>query len=212
MPERGIGATIGLTAGLERWCAGRPEALAEVFELVYQDLRSIAERMMRSERSDHTLQPTAVVHEAFLRFQAQRSEMRWESRAHFLAFSARVMRQLLIDYARARGSQRRGGVQFPGGDRLLVRIGDEGAEAAEAVEIERDAEGLLDLDRVLDRLAKKDPQKASIVEMRYFGGLTADEIAEALGISAVTVSREWRRAKGWLLMELAPGPEFRETP
>ena len=203
MEERSGGATSGPTAGLERWCSERPESIAQIFDLVYQDLRAIAERMMRSERSDHTLQPTAVVHEAFLRLEAHRSEMRWESRAHFLAFSARVMRRLLIDYARARGSQRRGGARREG---VLVRIGDEEAEPV-PVDVERDAEGMLDLDRALDRLAKKDPQKASIVEMRYFGGLTADEIAEALGISAVTVSREWRRAKGWLLMALSTGAE-----
>lgn len=187
-----------VTEYLQRWSAGSPEAIGAVFEELYGELHRIAERAISGERRDHTLQATAIVHEAFLRFQRQRGTVQWESRGHFLAFAARVMRQLLTDYARGRARLRRGG-----GD-VTVHLDSEGLVAPAT------PEGLLDLDLALDRLAKRDPQKGTIVELRFFAGLSREEIAEVLGLSPVTVSREWRRAKGWLLLELGASPAAAE--
>lgn len=183
-----------VTEYLRRWSAGSPEAISAVFQELYGELHRIAERAISGERKDHTLQATAIVHEAFLRFQRQRGAVQWESRGHFLAFAARVMRQLLTDYARGRARLRRGGGE------LTVHLDSEGLVAPST------PEGLLDLDLALERLAKRDPQKGTIVELRFFAGLSREEIADVLGLSPVTVSREWRRAKGWLLLELGAPP------
>ncbi len=149
----------------------------------------MAHKYLARERRDHTLQPTAVVHEAFLRLIEQR-RVAWESRSHFFAVAAQAMRRILIDYARARAADKRGG-----GRTLIPLDAALGAEAPRAVD-------LIALDDALGRLEKLDRTKASVVEMRFFSGLTIDETAEALGTSPSTVKRDWSMARAWLYREL----------
>jgi RNA polymerase sigma factor (TIGR02999 family) len=157
--------------------------------LVYTELRRVAHRHLRGWSPDHGLQTTALVHEAYLRLVGT-SQVSWQNRAHFFALSARVMRRVLVDAARARHSQKRGG-------RAPHVPLDDSETSPESTR--RD---LIALDEALNALAELDPGKAKIVELRYFGGLTAEESAEALGLSRVTIEREWRMAKLWLAREL----------
>jgi RNA polymerase sigma factor (TIGR02999 family) len=181
-----------VTQLLQLWSDGEREAAARVLPLVYQELRRIASCQLRRERGDHTLQATAVVHEAFLRLAGQEG-FRWLSRDHFFAFAAHLMRRVLVDHARRRNRAKRGGCVThwslaEAGEPALTRAPD-----------------LVALDDALSSLASIDARKAAVVELRFFGGLTLDETATELGISAETVSREWRRAKAWLYRELQPG-------
>jgi len=181
-----------LTRLLLAWSAGDPEALERLTPLVYQELHRLAAAYMARERPGHTLQATALVHEAYLRL-VDLQGVGWRDRAHFFAVAARTMRRILVDFARAREYQKRAG----GGDRVsleesLVISGEPGA-------------GLVALDDALNRLAAIDDRKSRIVELRFFGGLQVDETAEALNISSETVMRDWRAAKAWLYLQLGGG-------
>jgi RNA polymerase sigma-70 factor (ECF subfamily) len=171
---------------------GTKQALDRVLPVVHAELRRIASAYLRRERADHTLQPTALVNEAYLRL-AERGEVAWESKAHFLAIAANVMRQILVDHARARQAHKRHG------DRTRVEL-----DEALVVAFERDLD-LVWLDDALDRLGALDWRLARVVELRFFGGLTTKETAEVLAISTATVEREWATARGWLRRELTRG-------
>lgn len=162
----------------------------ELFPLVYDDLRRVAAGYLSGERTGHTLQPTALVHEAYLRLANDSAE--WTSRTHFFAVGARVMRRLLIDYARGRSREKRGG----GWQRITIdpEVSPIGGEL--------DDESLIALDQALDRLASLDEREARIVEMRFFSGLSIEEIAAELSVSKRTVEAEWTHARAWLRREL----------
>jgi len=179
----------GITELLERWNNGEETALDELMPLVYEELRKIAKRYLRNERGQHTLQPTALVNELFLKFSEQ-NNMSWQNRAQFFGISAQFMRRILIDYARAKQAEKRGG------DRYCVSL-----KHCRAFGDEPDAD-LLDLHDALDKLAEIDTVQAQIVELRFFGGLSVEETAEVLHVSPKTVMREWQTAKVWLLKEL----------
>ncbi len=174
---------------LDRARQGQPAAVEELVPILYTELRRIAARSLRRERPGQTLQPTALVHEAYLRL-LKDEDLSFQNRAHFLAIAARSMRQILVEHARARDAQKRGG------RRHQVTL-DEGM----AAEGPRDVE-LVALDEALDRLKLVDPGQAQIVELRFFGGLTNEEAAEALGVSPATVKRGWAVARAWLYREL----------
>ena len=172
------------------WNGGDAGALERLIPLVYGELRRQARGYLRNERSGHTLQPTALVHEVYLRLVDQ-SQVKWQSRAHFFGVAARAMREILVDHARKRQARKRGGTDS------LISIDDVNPAAAP-----RNID-LLDLDRTLKRLAALDDRQARLVELRVFGGLTIDEAAEVLEISPATVSREWRHAETWLHKEMS---------
>ncbi len=179
-----------VTELLLAWGRGDRSALDELMPLVHQELRRLARSQMRGERDNHTLQTTALVNEAFLRLVDLR-RVRWQDRAHFLALSARLMRRVLVDHARSRNYQKRGGGAVAVGlDDVLVAVPERGAD-------------LVALDEALEDLARVDPRKSQVVELRFFGGLSVDETAEALHVSPETVKRDWRLAKVWLLRELS---------
>lgn len=162
----------------------------ELFTLVYAELRRIAERQLRGERSGHTLCTTALVHEAWFEL-SKLNRIQWQSRAHFLALAAQAMRRVLIDYAVARRTQKRGG-----GKRI------ESLEEDALSIVHESAEEFIELDEALQRLAKLNERHARIVECRFYGGMSVDETAEAVGISAATVKRDWIIARAWLNQEL----------
>ena len=172
-------------------------ALERVLPLVYGELRRIARRELRRERSDHTLSTTALVNEAYLKLVDQ-TRAGWTNRAHFLAVAAQAMRRILVDYARRHRAAKRGGAQRP----LTLDDAAPGGDAATVAD-ER-AELLVALDGALTQLAELDPRLARVVECRFFGGLTEQETAAALGITDRTVRRDWVKAKGWLYQALAP--------
>lgn len=180
----------GLTRLLSEVSSGSEEAAASLFSIVYEDLRRIAAGALRHERSDHTLQPTALVHEAYLRL-AEEPEGRWENRAHFLAVAARAMRRILVDHARGRNARKRGSG--------VARFSLEEVEAAAADE-ELD---LVVLDQALARLSALDPRQGRIVELRFFGGLSVEETGIVVGASPRTVKRDWQIARAWLKREMA---------
>jgi RNA polymerase sigma factor (TIGR02999 family) len=182
----------GITALLRDWQGGRPAALNELFEAVYPELHRIALRYSGRERISSTLQCTAVVHEAWLRL-AQSQQMSLKDRTHFFAFSARLMRTILIDHARARNSKKRGG-----GETIFSLMDSDAAVPPSDVEI-------LDLHAALEELEQLDPVQGQIVEMRFFSGLSIPETAEALDISESTVKREWIVAKTWIRRRLLEG-------
>ena len=188
---RGGGASPSgdVTRLLVAWSQGDEGALDTLLPLVYAELREMAHRYLGRERRDHTLQPTAVVHEAFLRLIKQR-RVDWKNRSHFFAVAAQSMRRILVDHARARAADKRGGGQ------TLIAL-----DAAPSGETPRTVD-LIALDDALGRLEKLDRAKASVVEMRFFGGLTIDETAEALGASPSTVKRDWTLARAFLYREL----------
>lgn len=160
--------------------------------LVYAELRRIASRQLRRERPDHTLQPTALVHEAYIRLVDQR-QVDWQGRAHFFGVAARIMRRILVDHARRRRARKRGA----GVTCLSI---DAARDAVASSEIE-----VLALDRLLERLQELDPDLARIVELRAFGGLTIEQAAQVLEVSPSTAKRHWRTARAWLTREFAPG-------
>ena len=178
-----------VTGLLRAWSGGDEDALARIVQLVYPELRNIARKCLSRERPDHTIQATALVHEAYLRLVDIR-QIEWQDRAHFLAVGARVMRRVLVDYARARDCAKREGVAHRTtlNDALLLS-----SEPDPMV---------IQLHEALERLAELDSRKAQVVEMRYFGGLTAEEIGAVLHISPQSVNRDWSRAKAWLVREM----------
>ncbi len=177
-----------VTGLLLAWRGGDEAALEQLVPLVHEELRRIARGCMRGERTGHSLQATALVNEAYLRLIGAQ-QVDWQNRVHFLAVSARLMRRILVDFARSKKYQKRGG----GAQAVTL---DEGLIVAEP------GKDLVALDDALDALAKMDERKAKVVEMRFFGGLTVEETATALGVSPDTVMRDWRLAKAWLLREL----------
>ena len=181
-----------VTQLLVAWSEGNKAALERLVPLVYAELRQVAHRRMRDERPDHVLQTTALINEAYLRL-IDINRVRWQSRAHFFAISARVMRRILVDAARERDARKRGG-------EISHVVFDEALIPAP----ERDADPVA-LDVALEALARADPRKSQVVELRYFGGLSVEETAEVLGVSVETVARDWRLAKLWLLRELEQG-------
>jgi RNA polymerase sigma factor (TIGR02999 family) len=178
-----------VTSLLADWQRGDHAALDRLLPIVYDELRRLARRQMRAERPDHLLQTTALVHEAYLRLVDQEN-VRWQTRVHFFAVAAQVMRHILVDYARARLRAKRGGA------RELLPLHDV------AVLSEGRAEELIAVHLALDNLTALDPRKARVFELRYFGGLSTDEVAAALKVSAATVARDWRMAKAWLRRDI----------
>lgn len=175
---------------LREWSDGNREAMEDLMPLVYDELHKQAARFLNRERPDHTLQATALIHETYIRLIDQR-EVSWESRTHFFAIAASLMRRILVDYARRKNRKKRGG----NADKLSLE------EAAPLVGKERSID-LMALDEALTRLEKIDSQQARIVELRYFGGLSLEEAAEELKISRTTVATDWAMAKAWLHREL----------
>ncbi len=173
---------------------GGSPAAAQLIPLVYDELRAVAHKYFRHERPGHTLQPTALVHEAYVRL-VDASRVDWQGRTHFIAVCAKVMRRVLIDHARARRRARRGGGQQP--VTLESAVAPLGLGDVDAVE----------LHEALDRLAELDARQARIVELRFFGGLSVEEAARALGVSKRTVEGDWTHAKAWLRAELGRGTE-----
>ncbi len=179
-----------VTAALRQAAAGDPAAVDRLFPVVYAELRRRAAAYLRQERVGHTLQPTALAHEAYLKLAAQEG-LRVQDRAHFMALAARAMRTILVDHARSRRALKRGGGRTPARlDDALVVAGP-------------DAQAFDDLDRALQRLAERSERQARVVELRYFGGLTVEEIAELAGVSPGTVKRDWTLARAWLYRELS---------
>jgi len=178
-----------VTVLLNAWQEGNQAAGDELFLVVYKELKRLAGHYMRAERPDHTLQPTALVHELYLRlFTSEPLELR--SRGHFFAVAARQLRRIVVDYARGQQAKKRGG------GHLRVQLDDVGA-----IGLQID-ESVIDLDAALSQFAELDSRAAQVVELRYFGGLTDGEVAEALDISPATVKRDWEFARTWLLREL----------
>ena len=178
-----------VTELLRAWSDGDDGALERLMPIVEAELRRLARKYMRRERRDHTLQATALFNEAFLRLTGAR-QLRWQDRAHFLGIAARLMRRVLVDHARARGYEKRGG----GLQKVALHEG--------VAVCPEPALHLLALDRALETLATVDPRKSQVIELRFFGGLTVNETAEVLHVSADTVKRDWRLARLWLLREL----------
>jgi len=178
-----------VTQLLQQWSNGDTAALAELTPLVYEELRRLAHHYMEGQRSDHTLQTTALVNEAYLRL-ADQTNSNWQSRAHFFAVAARAMRQILVSYARSNRAQKRGG----GAARIEL---DESAILSP-----EQSKEIVDLHEALERLDTLDSRKAQVVELKFFGGLNYDEIAEVLKIARMTVRRDWEFAKLWLYTEL----------
>ena len=177
--------TENVTQLLVELSNGNHAVVDALLPLIYDELRNLAANYLRRERRDHTLQPTALVHEAYLRLVDQRS-VNWQNRAHFFGVAAQLMRRILVDHARAHNAEKRGH------DFQKLSL-DENIDKAD----ERSAE-LIALDDALKELAEIDEQKSRIVELRYFGGLTVEETAEVLGVTPVTIKRHWRMAKAWL--------------
>ena len=186
MPD---GANGQVTELLQNWRQGDERALHDLLPLVYNELRRLAHYHLQSERPDHTLQSTALVHEAYMRMMGQQPAQ-FQNRAHFIAIASRLMRQVLVDYARERRAGKR-----DGGCRIAF-------EFAEALPVNGDAE-LLALDDALDALSRIDERQAKIVEMKFFGGLSAPEISQILGLSRITVDRDWATARVWLHRQMS---------
>ena len=183
-------AENNVTEMLREWSAGHAEVLDELMPLVYDELRRQASRFLRKERSNHTLQTTALINEAYLKLVDQRN-VQWQNRAHFFAIASTAMRRILVDYARERNREKRGGSV-------------ENLPLDEALQIssEEKSVDLIALDEALTRLAKFDERQAKVVELRYFSGLSIDETAEILGVSNATVRLDWNLAKAWLRQEI----------
>ena len=180
-----------VTQLLQQWGSGNKQALDQLMPIVYDQLRKLASNCLRSERPDHTLRATALVHEAYMRLID--ADIAWQDRVHFYAVSARMLRRILVDHAKSRNRYRRGG------EYQKVPL-----EEAVVVGPESDR-GIVDLDEALQRLAMQDRRKSDLIELLFFGGLTYDEAAEALKISPATVHRELTLAKAWLNLELSSG-------
>jgi RNA polymerase sigma factor (TIGR02999 family) len=182
-------ARADVTQLLQQWSNGQEQALDRLLPQIHDELRTLAASYLRRERRDHTLQPTALVNEAFLKLVDQRAA-KWQNRAHFFGIAAQAMRRILVDHARAHAADKRGG-EF---ERVPL---DDVQALGPTIDVD-----VLALDEALTRLAAMDPQQSRIVELRFFGGLTTDETAEVMRISPATIGREWRMAKAWLSAEL----------
>ena len=183
-----------VTEVLQRVAGGSSEAVGELYDLVYPELRLIARRQMRNERPGHSLQATELVHEVFMKLAGQ-THCQWKGRAHFLAVAAQAMRRILVDHARSRRRLKRGG----GWEKVSL-------EEALAVGADSGSPVLLALDDALRQLETHEPQKAQLVEMRFFGGLTFEECAAVLDISATTAARHWEYAQAWLYRRMTSEP------
>jgi len=188
----GIASSIDVTGLLVRWSRGEPEALDRLMPVIYAECRRIAAQQLRKEHRDHTLDPTALVHELYLRLVDQHRAS-WANRTQFFGVAAQLMRRVLVDYARARQAHKRGG------SATFVSL----AAAADTPDESRVAD-VLAIDEALERLAAFDPEQVRIIELRFFAGLTVEETARLVGRSPRTVKREWRLAKAWLYRELRP--------
>ena len=195
---RGQPAVDDISTLLCAWSDGDRNALERLTPIVYDELHRLAGRYMRRERPGHSLQTTALVHEAYMRL-VDYKRMQWQNRAHFFAVSSQLMRRILVDHARRHNLKRGGGVLHVSLEQAAVLVADEDTD-------------LVALDDAMNALARIDPRKVQVVEMRFFGGLSVEEIAEVLKVSTVTVKRDWRTARTWLYRELtggntdAPGP------
>ncbi len=187
-----------ITELLIAWNGGDASALNALVPMVEKQLRRLAARQMRGERPNHTLQTTGLVNEAYMRL-ARQAGVRWQDRAHFYAIASKIMRRVLLDYAKARKSAKRGGG--------LTQVELDEYTSRTNVDID----SMIELDEALARLAELDSVKCRVVELRYFGGLSVDETAEVLGVAQVTVMRHWRFAKAWLQRELRDGPKECES-
>ena len=194
-----------VTQLLAQWRDGDERAFAQLSALMYEELRQLAQRHLRRERSNHTIQKTALVNEAFVRLVGQQS-VDWQSRAHFIGLASKLMRRVLVDYARARLADKRGGgAGVLSLDEMAAPEADEAPDTTPTALQHLDAhtqEEVSAIDQALLRLEQIDERQAQIVEMRYFGGLTVEQTAEAIGISEATVKREWTLARAWLRREL----------
>lgn len=179
-----------ITQLLQDWSAGRQDALDQLLPYVYDELRRQASRYLRRERPDHTLQATALIHEAYFKLIDQR-EVQWQNRAQFFGIAAQAMRRILVDHARTRKREKRGG------DGVKLQLDD----AVNVSDKERSLD-LVALDEALDRLAGFDERQARVVELRYFSGMTEEDTAHVLGVSPATVRRDWSLAKAWLHRQL----------
>jgi RNA polymerase sigma factor (TIGR02999 family) len=186
--------SVEITTLLAQAKQGDADAESNLVPLIYNELRAIARNYMRRERADHTLQATVLVHEAFLQLVGD-SKIEWQNRAHFFALASRVMRRILVDHARAAHAQKRPGAR----QKVELESG--------LVFVEAQSADLLALDAALERLAAWDPRQSSIVEMRFFAGLSFEEIAEVLGISDRTAKRDWMMARNWLYRKLCKGKQ-----
>jgi RNA polymerase sigma-70 factor (ECF subfamily) len=187
------GESLPLTRLLTDWRSGDRAALDEIIARVYPDLRRLAAHYMREERAGHTLQPTALVNELYLRLFAGEA-VEWQNRAHFFAVAAQQLRRLLMDHARALHAERRGGNQ--------IKLSLDDVEGW----VGNREEHLIELDRALDKLERLEPRCARVIELRFFAGLTETEAAEVLGISVATLKRDWTFARAWLIRELETPP------
>ena len=181
-----------ITLLLKEWSDGNEAVLDNLMPLVYDELRRQASRFLRKERPGHTLQPTALIHEAYLKLIDQ-TQVRWQNRSHFFAIAAQAMRRILVDHAKNRKREKRGGAA----ENLPIEYAETVA-ASDGKSVD-----LVALDEALTKLAEFDPRQAQVVELRYFSGLSIDETAEVLGISNATVRREWNMAKAWLHTQIA---------
>ena len=179
-----------ITGMLREWSDGKPEALDKLLPLVYDELHRQAASLLRKERPGHTLQTTALIDEAYLKL-IDRRDVNWESRTHFFAVAAQAMRRILVDYARAKHREKRGGdnIKLSLEDATLIATKEKGVD-------------LIALDEALNKLAERDEQQARVVELRYFSGLSLEETAEALHVSRATVARDWEAARAWLHRQL----------
>ena len=186
----GDSESIDMAKVLRQAATGQPDALEELLPLVYEQLHSVAERLLRHESPAHTLQPTALVNEAYMRL-ARGTGVDWQGKTHFFAVGAKVMRRVLVDHARGKNRQKRGGEQcrIPLSDDLCVS--------------NRHDEDVLAIEEALEKLEKLDPRQAKVVELRFYGGLTVDEVAEVLGVSKRTVEADWTMVRAWLRRELS---------
>jgi RNA polymerase sigma factor (TIGR02999 family) len=189
-PLNALSAGADISVLLRAWSDGDQDALQALTPIVYEELHRLARHYMRRERAGHSLQATALVNEAYMRL-ADYTRMQWRDRAHFFAVSAQVMRRILVDHARRHNVKRGGGVRHVSLEDVVVVAPGEDAET-----------DLVALDEALRGLTRIDPRKAQIVEMRFFGGLTVEEIGEVLRVSTGTIKRDWRAAKAWLYQEL----------
>ncbi|HEX7312554.1 MAG TPA: sigma-70 family RNA polymerase sigma factor [Pyrinomonadaceae bacterium] len=182
-------ARPNITEVLERWSNGEQSALDELMPLIYKELRRLAGNYIRRERHDHTLQPTALINEVFVRLIDQH-DIKWQNRAHFFGIAATLMRRILVDHARSHQAAKRGGGQYS----LSLSKADRIARQPSV--------DLLAVHLALEELEELDPQQSRIVELRFFGGLTIEETAEVLGLGHATIEREWKMARSWLRHEL----------
>jgi RNA polymerase sigma factor (TIGR02999 family) len=185
-------STQGVTELIIELSNGRRDAVDKLLPLIYDELKRVAANYLRRERPDHTLQPTALVNEAYMKM-IDITQVSWQNKAHFIGVAANQMRRILVDHARHHNAQKRGG-EFH-----ILTLNEEIDQAGEQ------SADLIALDDALTELAKMDPIKAKIVELRYFGGLTMEEAAEVLGVSVITVKRHWKMTKAWLYGELSKG-------